>query len=276
LAKVTFCFKLTKQKVLFLSKNYFSIFASIKYESMNREIHQWYSPRLNKNMEIAMYGHFGFALLLLPTAAADYLEYERFLLIDVLKPYIEAGKVKVFSINSINSEAWLNNRMEPRHKAIRHQQFNAYVAEEVVPFIKMNTSDGTPIITSGASLGALHSANMFFRRPDLFAGTIAMSGVYDLTSYTKGYFDEDVYFNSPTHYLPNLSDENTLNQLRKSNHIHILTGSGNYEDPDASRTLAGILAGKGVGCDLDIWGGDMTHDWPTWRAMLPYVIDQKF
>ncbi len=227
-------------------------------------------------MEIVVYGHFGFALLLLPTAAADYLEYERFLLLDALKPYIKAGKVKVFSINSINSEAWLNSRMQPRHKAIRHQQFNAYVAEEVVPFIKMHSSDNTPIITSGASLGALHAANMFFRRPDLFAGTIAMSGVYDLTSYTKGYFDEDVYFNSPTHYLPNLNDEHMLNQIRQSNHIHIMTGSGSFEDPDASRKLAGILQAKGIHCDLDIWGGDMTHDWPTWRAMLPYVVDQKF
>jgi esterase/lipase superfamily enzyme len=198
------------------------------------------------------------------------------LLLDALKPYIKAGKVKVFSINSINSEAWLNSRMQPRHKAIRHQQFNAYVAEEVVPFIKMHSSDNTPIITSGASLGALHAANMFFRRPDLFAGTIAMSGVYDLTSYTKGYFDEDVYFNSPTHYLPNLNDEHMLNQIRQSNHIHIMTGSGSFEDPDASRKLAGILQAKGIHCDLDIWGGDMTHDWPTWRAMLPYVVDQKF
>ena len=118
---------------------------------MQREIHQWHSPRLNKNMEIAVYGHFGFALLLLPTAAADYLEYERFLLIDVLKPHIEAGKVKVFSINSINSEAWLNNQMHPRHKAIRHQQFNGYVENEVVPFIKLHTSADTPINTGATT-----------------------------------------------------------------------------------------------------------------------------
>ncbi|MCK6691059.1 MAG: esterase, partial [Thermoanaerobaculia bacterium] len=180
---------------------------------MHREIHQWVSPRLNKNMEIAVYGHFGFALLLLPTAAADFLEYERFHLISVLEPHINAGKVKVFSINSINSEAWLNSHMHPRHKAIRHQQFNAYVENEVVPFIRMHTSDNTPIITSGASLGALHAANLCFRRPDLFDGTIAMSGVYDLTTYTKGYFDEDVYFNSPTHYLPNLNDDYNLPRL---------------------------------------------------------------
>ena len=227
-------------------------------------------------MEIAVYGHYGFALLLLPTAAADFLEYERFHLISVLEPFINAGKVKVFSINSINSEAWLNNNMHPRHKAIRHQQFNAYVEEEVVPFIKTHTSPDTPIITSGASLGALHSANLYFRRPDLIDGTIAMSGVYDLTTYTKGYFDEDVYFNSPTHYLPNLDDPHYLPRLQQAQHIHILTGSGNYEDPEASKRLAGILSSKGIPHDLDIWGGDMSHDWPTWRSMLPYVIDTKF
>jgi esterase/lipase superfamily enzyme len=243
---------------------------------MHREIHQWISPRLNKNMEIVMYGHYGFSLLLLPTAAADYLEYERFHLISALEPYIDAGKLKVYSINSINSEAWLNNKMEPRHKAIRHQQFNEYVAEEVVPFIHTFSGKDAPIITAGASLGALHAANMCFRRPDLFAGTIAMSGVYDLTSYTKGYFDEDVYFNSPTHYLPKLEDENYLSRLRAMQHIHIYSGSGAYEDPSGSQLLSAILASKGIPHDMDIWGPDMRHDWPTWRAMLPYIIGSKF
>jgi len=243
---------------------------------MQREIHQWYSPRLNKNMEVAVYGHFGFALLMLPTAAADYLEYERFLLIDALKPLIEAGKMKVFSINSINSEAWLNNRMHPRHKAIRHQQFNSYVENEVIPFIRTHTSGDTPIYTTGASLGALHAANLYFRRPDLIDGTIAMSGVYDLTSYTKGYYDEDVYFNSPIHYLPNLHEGHHLPLLQNAKHIHILSGSGDYEDPEGSHNLSNVLSARGIPHEVDIWGWDMRHDWPTWRAMLPYVLESKF
>ena len=45
---------------------------------MERNITSWYSQRLEKEMPIAVYGHYGFALLLVPTAAADYLEYERF------------------------------------------------------------------------------------------------------------------------------------------------------------------------------------------------------
>lgn len=243
---------------------------------MHREIHYWYSPSLNKHMEIAVYGHYGFALLLLPTAAADFLEYERFHLIGSIAHFINSGKVKVFSINSINSESWLNNHMHPRAKSIRHNQFNQYVYQEVIPFIRNSTSWETPIITCGASLGALHGANLFFKRPDLINGTIAMSGVYDLMTYTKGYYDDDVYFNSPEAYLYHLNDGHNINQLRNSGHIHFLSGSGSYERPEASRKISEILWSKQIPNELDIWGHDMSHDWPTWRAMLPHYLGTRF
>lgn len=243
---------------------------------MERQLTSWYSPSLNKEMPIAVYGFHGFALLLVPTAAADYLEYERFQLMDSLSPFIDGGKVKVFSINSINQESWLNDNMEPRHKILRHQQFNDYVYNEVVPFIRTNTSQETPIIISGASFGALHSINLFLKRPDIINGVIAMSGVYDLTEYSKGYFDEDVYFNSPQHYMPNLTDHNILEQIRQSSHIHILTGSGPYEDPNASKSFASILYSKGIWYELDVWGEEWKHDWPTWRAMLPHYLGTRF
>jgi esterase/lipase superfamily enzyme len=243
---------------------------------MKKELNGWYSPSLDKDMPIVTYGDFGFALLLIPTAAADYLEYERFQLIDYLAQYIESGKVKVFSVNSINNESWLNNNMEGAHKAIRHNQFNQYIFNEVIPFIKSNTSAETPVITCGASFGALHSMNLFLKRPDIINGVIAMSGVYDLTEYSKGYWDDQVYFNSPLHYVPNLTDDWYLNNIRRSNHIHILSGSGSYEDPEASRRFAGVLYDKGINYELDIWGSDMTHDWPTWRAMLPHYLGTRF
>lgn len=243
---------------------------------MKRELSGWFSPALQKDMPIAAYGDYGFALLLVPTAAADYLEYERFQLMDTLAPYINSGKVRIFSINSINNESWLNNEMQGEHKAIRQNQFNEYIFNEVVPFIKTSTSAETPIITCGASFGALHSMNLFLKRPDLIDGVIAMSGVYDLTEYTKGFYDEQVYFNSPSHYIPNLNDEWNLNHIRKSNHIHILTGSGDYEDPQASRNFSGVLNSKGINHNLDVWGTEWKHDWPTWRAMLPAYMELKF
>ena len=243
---------------------------------MHREVSSWYSPSLGIEMPVVSYGHYGFALLLVPTAAADFLEYERFQLIDALAPLIHAGKMKVFSINSMNKESWMNNTMLPEHKAIRHNQFNEYVFNEVIPYIKTHTSESTPIYISGASFGALHSMNLFLKRPDLIQGVISMSGVYNLEEYTKGYFDEQVYYNSPEHYLPRLEDAWYLDKIRSSQHIHIYTGSGAYEDPEASRRFSGILHQKGIPHDLGIWGNDINHDWSTWRNMLPHILSTRF
>lgn len=243
---------------------------------MNREITGWFSPSLGKEMPIVTYGHYGFALLLVPTAAADYLEYERFQLIDTIKPWIEAGKVKVFSVNSINTESWLNNEMHGEHKGIRHNQFNDYIYNEVVPFIRNSTSPETEIIVSGASFGALHSMNLFLKRPDLINGVLAMSGVYDLMEYSKGHYDDQVYYNSPMHYIPNLTDHNVLEQIRRSNHIHIFSGSGAYEDPSSSGRFAKLLYDKGINYELDIWGEEWPHDWNTWRALMPHYLETRF
>jgi esterase/lipase superfamily enzyme len=223
-------------------------------------------------MEIATYGHYGTAILLVPTAAADYLEYERFLLIKVLEKHINDGKIKVFSINSINKESWLNTEMSPRYKAIRHVEFNEYVYQEVIPYIKTHTSNETPIIACGASFGALHSMNLFLKRPDLINGVIAMSGCYDLSAYTGDYFDNDVFFNSPEHYIPGLTDDWFLSRIRAAKKILIATGSGDWEKPEASRRFSTILHQKGIPHELDVWGHDMPHDWDTWRKMLPYFI----
>ena len=236
----------------------------------------WFSHALKTDMPLAVYGHYGFALLMIPTASADYLEYERFHLIDAIRPFIDAGKVKVFSINSMNNESWMNDSISPAQKVLRHTQWNNYVYDEVVTFVRQNTSAETPVITCGASFGALHSANLFFKRPDIINGCIAMSGVYELTEYTKGYFDEDVYFNSPMHYMPNLEDHQILESIRRSAHIHLLSGSGPHEDPQSARRFAGILHSKSIPCELDIWGEEWRHDWPTWIAMLPHYLGTRF
>ena len=240
---------------------------------MHKEIHKWWSPNLDKDLEIAVYGHYGYALLMFPTAGADFLEYERFQLIEKIAWFIDAGKVKVFSINSINNESWLNRSMYPPHKAIRHQQYNNYITEEVVPFIRNKTSDNTPIITTGASLGAFHALNNLLRRSDLFSGVIAMSGNYDLKYYSGGFFDETCYFNSPVDYLPQWNDEHILNQLRHRS-IIIASGQGPYEDPSAAKRMSDILNSKGIQHWLDLWGNDIRHDWPTWRQMLPYFLSK--
>ncbi len=243
---------------------------------MQRVIDGWHSPSLNRHMNIVTYGHYGFPLLMFPTAAADFLEYERFYLIEAIREHIDAGKVKVFSIDSINRSSWLNRHVHPRERAIRQVEYNNYIANEVVPYIWNSCRGRMGIITAGASLGAYHCANQLFRRPDLFDGMIAMSGNYNIRSFTDGYYDDNVYFNSPIDYLPNLNDDYYLPLLRQKRHIHILSGQGAYEWPENSRQLSRILAEQGIPHELDLWGYDMPHDWPTWREMMRYYMGAKF
>ncbi|RMH73513.1 MAG: esterase [Gemmatimonadetes bacterium] len=243
---------------------------------MNREIHQWWSDNLDKEMPLIAYGHYGFALLMFPTAAFNCYEYEERGMIHRLAPWIEAGKIKVYVIDSINNESWMNPHLHPRDKAIRHQQYNRYVTDEVVPFIYAHCGGNeVPIITTGASLGAFHAANTVFRRPDLFDGMIAMSGSYDVKLYTDGYYDDNCYYNSPIDYLPNLEGDH-LAKLQTKTHLYILTGQGAYEHSQWSIDLSAVLKAKHIPHELDIWGYDMPHDWPTWFQMLPYYIDSRF
>jgi esterase/lipase superfamily enzyme len=58
---------------------------------MERRTTAWFSHHLNSEMPLVAYGHAGPPLLMFPTAAADYLEYERFHLVEAIKPFIDAG-----------------------------------------------------------------------------------------------------------------------------------------------------------------------------------------
>jgi esterase/lipase superfamily enzyme len=239
-----------------------------------RHIGGWHSPSLGMDMPIVSYGYGGHPLLLFPTAAADFLENERFFLIKAIEPAIMQGRVRVFSIESINRHAWMDKQLPVPEQARRQALYMRYIEEEVVPYIRNAVGDGgARVCTSGASFGAFHAANTLFRRPDLFDGTIAMSGFYDLESdYLHGYSDDNCYFNNPAWYLSRL-EGSSLDLLQKHCRIIIATGQGAYEAPDASRRLASILDSKSIPHWLDVWGHDVDHDWPWWRKMLPYYIE---
>jgi esterase/lipase superfamily enzyme len=226
-------------------------------------------------MPVVSYGHAGTPVLLFPTAAADFLENERFFLVKAIEDRIMAGKVRLFSIDSINSHAWMNKQVPVAEKGRRQALYSAYIEEELVPYIRTVCGDRQArAITTGASFGAFHAANTFFRRPDLFGGTIAMSGFYDLArGYLDGYTDNNIFFNNPAWYLPGL-EGNALGLLRGSSRIVIVTGQGAYEAPDRSRELSDILHRKEIPHWLDIWGHDVNHDWPWWRRMLPHHLER--
>lgn len=240
--------------------------------NLPRDIFGWHSPRLGMHMPIVRYGDYGDTLLLFPTAQADFLEYERFFLIKVLEPLIFAGRLNVFAIDSINRHAWMNDRVSAPEKVRRQQLYSGYVEDEVMPHVRrvLRSADAR-VAVCGASFGAFHAANQFFRRPDLFHTLIAMSGFFDVEAYTDGFRSSELYFNNPAWFVRGMRDASAF----RDNRVHIVTGSGEYERPDLSRRFSQLLWDKGIWNDLDVWGPDMRHDWPTWREMLPYYVEHK-
>jgi esterase/lipase superfamily enzyme len=239
---------------------------------LKKNLHTWESPALGRRMHVMEYGHWGIAVLLFPTADADHLEAERCGLIDAVHHLVEAGHCKIFAADGIAGESWLQEHAPPSYRALRQDDYNACIVGEIVPLIRSATSAVTMILPAGASLGAHQAANAFFRRPDLFGGMVGMSGSYDITLYTDGFCDDSCYFNSPVHFLPNLRDPVLLRAMRDSGAIYILCGQGEHETPEHSTELAAILAAQEIPHHLELWGHDMPHDWPTWRAMLPHVL----
>ena len=243
--------------------------------ALPKTIDRWRSPALGLEMPIVRYGTAGQAILLYPTAAADFLENERFFLVKAVEPLIMAGRIQLYSIDSINSHAWMDRDVPVREQARRQALYSSYVEDEVVPFIRHASGRGDMRpITTGASFGCFHAANQCFRRPDLFGGLIGMAGFYDLArSYFKGYSDENCYFNNPMWFVRNLEGP-SLDLLRTRTKIVLATGQGAFEVPEASRKFAQLLTEKGIPHWLDVWGTDVNHDWPWWRKMLPHYLER--
>jgi esterase/lipase superfamily enzyme len=240
-----------------------------------RRIDGWASPALDLHMPIVSYGDRGHPLLLFPTAAADFLENERFYLVKSIEPAILAGQVRVFSIDSINQYAWMASQVPVAERGRRQALYARYVEDEVVPFIRHACGDGSArIATAGASFGAFHAVNSLCRRPDLFDGAIGMSGFYDLApDYLQGYSDANCYFNNPAWYLKELSGE-PLQLLKTACRLVIVSGQGAYESPSSSRAFADLLQARGIPHTFDLWGHDVNHDWPWWRRMLPHYLSR--
>ncbi len=240
---------------------------------MNVEYHKWWSHNLGQEMELKVYGHAGKPILIFPTQAGRFFEYEDRGMVEVCRPWIDAGQAQLFAVDSIDAQSWVNWAAHPSDRARRHEDYDRYICQEVAPFMRDRGHPSGKAITTGCSMGAYHSGNFFFRHPDCFDGCIVLSGIFSLKLFIGDYMDDLVYYNSPLAYLPNLNDPWYLDQYRQSQ-IIVCVGQGAWEDQmrvDVDK-LRGILAAKGVPAWIDFWGHDVNHDWPWWRVQMPYFM----
>lgn len=231
---------------------------------MNREYHKWYSPHLNRDMELLVIGHGGARVLVFPTSQGRHFEWEDRGLSRWFGHSINNGWLQFYCVDSIDSESWYCNWAHPGGRAYRHTQYDAYLYHEVIPFSRWK--NGNPfLITLGASFGAYHAMNFGLRHPDVTGRIIGLSGIYDISRWADGWQGEHVYFNNPVQYIPNEHDPYRIRQLQN---LDIIMATGRDDRLiHSARHMSGVLWGKGIGNALREWDG-WAHDWPYWEQML--------
>ncbi|MGV3525848.1 MAG: esterase family protein [Candidatus Sericytochromatia bacterium] len=236
--------------------------------------HSWWSPHLQQEMALKVYGHAGKPMLVFPTQEGRFFEFEDFGMVEICKPYIEDGKMRFFTVDSVDAQTWTHATLPVPERVARYEQYEQYILQEVIPFIHEDTGHSHPqIAVTGCSMGAYHAANFFFRHPDIFDMVLAISGVYSLKLFIGDYMDERVYLHTPLAYLSQLEDPWYLERYRRSQLIFSV-GQGAWEDPmlAETRALKRILDAKQIDSWADIWGKDVNHDWPWWRKKMSYFL----
>lgn len=239
-----------------------------------KRVSRWYSERLEVDVTLVRWGHYGQPVLLFPTAGGDAEEVERMHLIRALGALIDAGRIKVYSCDSVAGRALVDKTGSIEHRWWLLKQFGEYVAHEAVPAIHTDCGDTTAaVIAAGASIGAFNAVSVLCRYPHLFSTAIGMSGSYDLERMFGAKGNDDYDFAAPVCFLPNLSPGPELDRLQ-SRFVLLTFGQGRWENPADSWKLADQLGAKGIPNRVDAWGPDYDHDWETWREMLPGYLDE--
>jgi esterase/lipase superfamily enzyme len=242
---------------------------------MNIEYHNLWSHHLQQHMEFKVYGHAGKPVIVFPAQGGRFFEFEDFGMVGATHWFIEQGHYQFFTPDSVDNQSWANGWAHPSGRAQRHEDYDRYITQELVPFIRQRAGQDTMMLSTGVSMGGYHSANFFFRHPDIFDSLISLSGLFQLKMFIGDYMDECVYFNSPLHYLGNMDDRWYLERYRRSK-IVICAGQGAWEDEMLHdiRQLRWILEQKSIPAWIDLWGSDVNHDWPWWRQQLPYFLSK--
>jgi esterase/lipase superfamily enzyme len=243
---------------------------------MREHAAQLYAPGIGGAGTVLGYGHWGRPALVFPAERGSAGDFAANGMVAAVADLVEAGRVKLYCVDAFDGQSWANRDLPLEERARRHGGYESWILEHVVPYIAEDSGGATEIMTLGCSMGAYHSLNFALKRADLFPLALCFSGNYDPASWHGwGERGDAAYFNNPTDYVTNL-DGNHLDWLRSRLSAVLVCGQGQWEDTtgalDSTRRMAGLLASKGIRHELDLWGYDVPHDWPSWRAQLAHHL----
>lgn len=242
---------------------------------MRREHASLFSPAIGAYGGVIVYGHYGRPLLVFPSQEGRSTDYEDRGMIESVRGLIDDGRVKIYCIDSFDSQSWHDEGLPLEGRAHRHGLYENWILDQVVPWIYEDCAGATEIMATGCSFGAYHAANFLLKRADIFPLAICQSGVYDVGVVGGGERGEAVYFNNPMDYVAHLHGDH-LEWLRERANLVLVCGQGQWEDTtgalESTKAFAGLLAAKGIRHEVDLWGYDVPHDWPSWRAQLAHHL----
>jgi esterase/lipase superfamily enzyme len=223
---------------------------------------------------VLAYGHYGRPVVAFPSENGDVHDWETRGMVDALGDLLEGGRLKLYCVPSFDSESWTRRDLPLEERARRHGHYEWWVLTRLVPFVQTD-SHTHELIATGASFGAYHSANFCLKRADLFPLAICLSGVYDVSVQGGGERGDAVYFNNPMDYVAHLHGDH-LDWLRGQASVLLVCGQGQWEDTtgalESTKRFGSLLGEKGIRHEVDLWGHDVPHDWPSWRRQIAHHL----
>ncbi|MBQ9007162.1 MAG: esterase family protein [Atopobiaceae bacterium] len=241
---------------------------------MRRDFITRHSDALGKDMSVIVYGDSGYPVVAFQAQDAKSNNFEDFGMIETLADYIESGTIQVCSVDNTDEESGSDTWGDKTWRAQRQEDYFRFVTDELVPFVhEVNGSDLRPL-TTGCSMGATHAAIAAFRRPDLFQGCIALSGVYSTGYFWGDWMNDVLYGNCITAFLPNMPADHPYVDIYAKRQLVLCVGQGAWEDMGIAdlRIIRDTCRAKGIPVWCDFWGNDVNHDWPWWRKQIRYFL----
>ena len=132
---------------------------------MRRDYVGLWSPAIGAEGGLLAYGHHGRPLLVFQSEQGRCSDYEDRGMIDAVAGLIEAGRVKVYSVDSYDAASWCAADLPLEARAQQHARFEDWILHQVVPFIYDDSQGPLEVMVTGASFGGLFLQSGSFFRP---------------------------------------------------------------------------------------------------------------
>lgn len=229
---------------------------------------KFYSGHLNREIELLVFGSWGYPIVVFPSSLGRYYQVKDFGLIHSVRDFVESGKVKIFSVDAIDSDSWYAKHLHPSQRVKNYMLYDKFLYHELIPQIQEECNTER-VGVAGCSFGGFHAASFAFKHPDKVDHLMSMSGAFDMKSFMDGYYDQDFYFCNPIDFMAH-------EQGWRYGHMKIILGTSEWDIClNSNVQMSGVLNRIGVEHWLNIWGWEK-HDWPLWLKMFPNYLSRFF